>query len=319
MCLLTIDPGTGVTTGEVVENGLPPAATRRLAEIESRARDVNRFADLAASGRIAAGLSAATEGDLDRSLRHRELRGPAGLGDELRATLGGDGRPWGALTLLRRRGDPDFGPREERLVATLAGALTEGLRGAVLREAVPAGAPPGTGVVLLDGDGAVTEADADGTAWLAELRTPGLPGDAAPAAVVSVAAAARAGAPASARIRTPAGHWLSARAGALGHGPGARVAVVLQPARAEDLAPLAADAHGLTPAERRVAELVAEGLPTDAIAESLHLSPWTVQDHLRSAFAKTGVTSRGALVARLFMAAGPARLTDPPVSSRGCA
>jgi DNA-binding CsgD family transcriptional regulator len=34
VCVLTVDPATVLPTGEVVENGLPPAATPRVAEIE---------------------------------------------------------------------------------------------------------------------------------------------------------------------------------------------------------------------------------------------------------------------------------------------
>ena len=41
------------------------------------------------------------------------------------------------------------------------------------------------------------------------------------------------------------------------------------------------------------------GADTAAIGAGLFLSPWTVQDHLKSIFAKVAVRSRGELVARL--------------------
>jgi DNA-binding CsgD family transcriptional regulator len=80
-----------------------------------------------------------------------------------------------------------------------------------------------------------------------------------------------------------------------------RTAVTLEPARAPELAQLIADAYGLTGRERRVAELVALGLPNAAIAGRLYLSIYTVQDHLKAMFEKLGVSSRGQLVARLFV------------------
>jgi len=87
VCVLTIDPATLLPTGEVVENGLPHKAMARLAEIEVREADVNKFTALARAPRPAASLSESTRGDLDRSLRQRELRRPNGLGDELRKSI----------------------------------------------------------------------------------------------------------------------------------------------------------------------------------------------------------------------------------------
>lgn len=85
ICVVTVDPATLLPTREVVENALPQAATARMAELEIGGTDVNSFAALARLERRAASLSEATDGDLDRSQRHRELRRPNGFGDELRA------------------------------------------------------------------------------------------------------------------------------------------------------------------------------------------------------------------------------------------
>jgi DNA-binding CsgD family transcriptional regulator len=101
-------------------------------------------------------------------------------------------------------------------------------------------------------------------------------------------------------VRTESGRWLVVRGSVLGDEPGAQVAVMIEPARPHELAPLVADAYRLTEREREVTQLVARGLPTDAIAARLHLSPWTVQDHLKAIFEKIGVGTRGELVARMF-------------------
>ena len=102
-------------------------------------------------------------------------------------------------------------------------------------------------------------------------------------------------------MRADSGRWLVVRASALGDAPNAHVAVMLEPARPHELAPLVADAYCLTDREREVTEHVARGLPTDAIAARLYVSPWTVQDHLKAIFEKVGVTTRGELTARMFL------------------
>jgi DNA-binding CsgD family transcriptional regulator len=101
-------------------------------------------------------------------------------------------------------------------------------------------------------------------------------------------------------VPTRSGRWLVVRGSLVGAGPDARVAVMLEPAPAPALAPLIEAAYGLTERERLVTELVAQGHSTNEVARRLFLSPYTVQDHLKSIFAKTGVSTRGELVALLF-------------------
>ncbi len=316
VCVLTMDPATHLPTGAVVENGLPDAVTARMTEIELSGADVNAFATLARAERHAAGLSAVTGGDLDRSQRHRELRGPHGLGDELRAALVSEGTTWGALTLLRGRDRPDFTPSETELVATAAGTVADGLRRATLLDACAAArAERGVGLVVLAADGALVAADPFAERWLDQLQE-GAPRAALPLAVIAVACQARRiaaaqaaeGTVARARARTGAGRWLVLHACSL-TGRDATTTVVVEPAPTHEIAPLVASAYGLTERERAVTGLVARGLATKEIGAELHLSAWTVQDHLKSIFAKVGVRSRGELVARLFFPAEAPELT----------
>ena len=100
------------------------------------------------------------------------------------------------------------------------------------------------------------------------------------------------------------------RGSTLGEEEDAQAAVIIERARPHELAPLIADAYGLTERERAVTQLIAQGLSTNAIADRLFLSPWTVQDHLKAIFEKVGVGARGELVARLFFEHYAPRLSD---------
>ncbi|MDP8929510.1 MAG: helix-turn-helix transcriptional regulator, partial [Actinomycetota bacterium] len=110
------------------------------------------------------------------------------------------------------------------------------------------------------------------------------------------------GPPARVRVRLPSGRWLqvhAARLRAAGDGP-RRTAVMLEPARRGDLAPLIIEMYELTPREREVTQLLVSGMPIDQIARSLWVSPHTVRDHVKAIFVKLGVNSRPELTAMLF-------------------
>lgn len=56
----------------------------------------------------------------------------------------------------------------------------------------------------------------------------------------------------------------------------------------------------LSPREQEIVRMVAQGHPNKVIADVLSISTWTVCTHVRRIFAKLGVGSRAAMVARLL-------------------
>jgi DNA-binding CsgD family transcriptional regulator len=78
------------------------------------------------------------------------------------------------------------------------------------------------------------------------------------------------------------------------------VAVVVEPAKSGEIAPIIVEAYQLSPREREVVRCVARGLTSAEIAAELYLSPHTVRDYVKSVFEKVGVSSRGELVAKLY-------------------
>ncbi|MEU7831481.1 helix-turn-helix transcriptional regulator [Nonomuraea sp. NPDC049129] len=330
-CLMTTDPATMLPTAEFVENGLPAAELLRLVEIEVREPDFNTWVQLAHAGRPAGSLSEATAGDLDRSLRQREIRRPGGFSDELRVVLAGSTGTWGQLTVFREAKRPYFSLAEVEFVSSIAPLITDGLRRGLLLGDAQAG-DDDVGLLILDADDGVRMSNKAADRWLDELGTGDRAGARLPLVISAVARQARSLCgpatstapaptdlrPARARARTRAGQWLIVRGSLLNDGPEPQVAVMLEVARPAEMAPLMVDAYGFTDSERRVTELVAKGLSTKQIAGRLNVSSYTVQDHLKSIFAKSGTGSRGDLIARLFLDHYASSLTSgvaPPTAS----
>ena len=107
--------------------------------------------------------------------------------------------------------------------------------------------------------------------------------------------------PACVRIVTKRGALIAVHAARLrdssGNGP---VALTITPAVPAERASLFLAAFGLTPAQRRVANLVLQGRTTGQIVVELRVSAHTVQDHLKAVFDKVGVRSRRELVITLM-------------------
>jgi DNA-binding CsgD family transcriptional regulator len=78
----------------------------------------------------------------------------------------------------------------------------------------------------------------------------------------------------------------------------ADIAVTIEAASPAQRMDLFSRAYGLSPREREVLAALGRGSDTRDLASDLYVSQNTVQDHLKSIFAKTGTRNRRALLAR---------------------
>lgn len=309
------DPDTMLGLGAGVAYGMPHTVCSPFWEYEFEVPDFNKFSDIARGPRQVADLHAATGGRPDRSARWRQLRTLMDADAELRATFNAGGRSWGLLHLTRAGTARGFGEEEIAFVETIAPIVGRALRLSLISHPAQSPAGRGPGMAIVDADNRMLSATAEAMAWFEELessyrlRDPVLGLD-VPCEVTVAAQKARARTPGEVaaaatrtRARTRSGVWLLIHASCLrgaDETAAPPAAVVIEPAKASEIAPLIVDAYELTPREVDVTRALARGLTTTEIAHELHLSRYTVQDHLKSVYEKTGVSSRGELVAKMF-------------------
>jgi DNA-binding CsgD family transcriptional regulator len=305
--LSSTDPETTFCTGMGIVSDLPLDQCQPTWDYEFLVPDQLKFADIARSGRRVADLHDATGGRPDRSPRFRQYSLATGFRAELRMAFALGGAAWGIAQLNRRGADARFSEDEKGWLERVAPLIARGLRRALLTEPATQISGRGPGIVVLDRDGAVVSATRDAAEWLDELHpallVAGAPDLSLPFYAHGFAARVRAAyedgePPVRARMRTRTGVWV------LMHGAPLEgtehLALIIEPAKASDVAPLIVEAYELTQRELDVTRAIARGLKTGEIAAELHLSPHTVRDHVKAVFEKTGVSSRGELVHKVF-------------------
>ena len=255
-------------------------------------------------------LLTATGGDPSRSRLWRELLSAYQVVDLASVVFRDAHGCWGFLDLWRvGPAAPAFTAGETGLLADLAPMVTAGLRRAQAATfTAPSGRGPSGPVVLLlspELSPLAQTPQADG--YLRALVPP--EGDARPVPAVAYNVGAQLlaveagvdGNPPVARVHFSGGHWLGVRAARMDEAPAAvrgTIAVTIEPASPAERLGLFARAGGLTQRETELLRHLATGSDTRGLARRMSLSEHTVQDHLKSVFARTGTQSRRDLLAR---------------------
>ncbi len=243
-------------------------------------------------------LREATGGHLELALRWREIYQPLGIGDELRVLVVDGSGVWGSVMFFNNAGDPAYTEDERALLGAVSGLLAAPLRRDAVRPTEAQRTERLPGVMLVSDDLRLYDQTTAARSWCDALGAGG--GVPAPVwgVVGSLLAAERGYArPAKARVRADDGTYAVIEADRLGAGG---IAVTIRQAGVDEVLELLARAYGLSVREGELVRLVVTGLDTKELAERLCISTYTVQDHLKSVFAKTGVRSRRELVSGLF-------------------
>ncbi|MBK5333356.1 MAG: helix-turn-helix transcriptional regulator [Ilumatobacteraceae bacterium] len=300
-----------VTDPETCVGSAPLADVPSLADIPKVIRlkyltAMNRWTTLPSNTAVT--LVGATSGDLSRSLVWRELLRGYGVSDVMSMVFRDQYGTWAFVDLWRHGGV--FLEGECEVLTDLADVATSALRHTSMPSFEHSSSTldrhSGPAVLLLSDDLELLTQTPQADAYLRAL----LPTDAErapiPAGAYNVAAqllahqAAVDTHPPSARVHLRDGLWVTLRAARIEKtsADAASIAVSIEPTPATERAALYARVAGLSERESELLRHLVAGTDTRELAQRLFVSEHTVQDHLKSVFAKTGVNNRRVLVAR---------------------
>ncbi len=302
---LLTDPETSVGSS-------PLADVPCLSELSTLIRlkyltEVNRWTRM----ETAVGLLAEqTDGDLARSLVWRDLQQRFDVVDVASVVFRDSFGCWGFLDLWRGHALGRFTSADAAYLGGIAAPVTTALRRSQAKTFdVPAAEQRpsrGSVVLLLSGELAVLGQTSETQEYLRVLVPPSSGGSPIPAGAYNVAAqllAVEAGVDANrpfARVHLSGGRWLTLRAARIedaGLAEHRDIAVTIEDTSPAERAGLFARAHGLSVREGELLGHLVRGVDTRDLARLMFLSQHTVQDHLKSIFAKTSVHSRRTLLA----------------------
>jgi DNA-binding CsgD family transcriptional regulator len=238
----------------------------------------------------------------------RELLSRYDVGDVVSVVFRDRFGCWGFLDLWRVGANARFGDAEIALLTEIAAPVTSALRRAqasTLLTRPPERPRFGPVVLLLSADLRLDSQTPEAADYLRTLLSPTGDDAPVPAAAYNVAAqlvAVELGIdshPAAARVHLADGRWLSVRATCVGAAMLPRrplIAVTIETASPAERSAVFARAFELTPRESELLAHVAAGRETREIAALMFLSEYTVQDHLKSVFVKTGIRTRRSLI-----------------------
>lgn len=305
-CCTHVDPQTLLSTGAVTEDHIE-SIHPHLFQIEYGEDDVNAYEQMVYDKLLVATLYGTTESHPERSARYRKVLLPAGFRDELRAVLILGEACWGYLTLYRNADQSVFSQEECEWITSLIPLITARMRAFSLE--LPVGNENwleehySSGIAVLSDQLAHLSSNSAADRWLEKLRNLEkidrhvLPRPIRAVSTQAFNSPSESAGIAKVCIRMTEGPYLVVRASRLhSFDSQIQVAISFEPARPADMLPIIAEAYGLTEREQQLLGGVIRGLSTKELATALHISAYTVQDHLKSIFSKSGVSSRRELI-----------------------
>jgi DNA-binding CsgD family transcriptional regulator len=297
---LLTDPVTGVGCDPLAE--VPFFAELPHAVKLKYATTANRWTHLYAAGESVGLLS---EGDTARSPMWSQLLSRFGIGDAASVVFADRFGIWGWLDLWR---SDSFTATEASHLSQLAVPITRTLRAQRAATLVTPAAPDRRlgPVVMVHDDGLHLQSQTPASEeWLRLLLPPPAGESVVPAAAYNVAAQVIAN---EAKVDTNApmtrmhlsdGVWVTLRAARLtSANQGGSIAVTIEESSAAERIEVFARAFGLSRRETELLETLPNAVDGSDLARRLYISEYTVQDHLKSIFAKTGAHNRQTLLAR---------------------
>ncbi len=304
---LLTDPETSVGSAPLADVPCLPELPRliRLKYLTG----VNRWTTLHAAP--VALLQEATGGQPSRSLLWRDLLAGYGIGDVASLVFMDRFGCWGFLDLWRSGTLARFSSAEAVYLTGIAEPVTMALRRsqahAFTANASRGARRAGPVVLLLSPDLEVHRQTPQTQEYLRIPVPPAEDRPPIPASAYNVAAqllATEAGVdrnPPWARVHLSDGLWVTLRAARIGDtGPVKErdIAVTIEETSPPERVTLFARAFGLSPREGELLGHLVSGTDTRELARRMFLSEHTVQDHLKSIFAKTAARNRRILLSR---------------------